>query len=366
MGSGDEEKWKEYAHELAPHKYEIGAGILIAVGIFYLIWIGYMLYKAIMVRSSTPKKLPHELSAEISKYTLTAVGLAFQYMAFGSYIVGKIVKAILIDTQLLNVTTCDSDMSSMPEPRDVVLYYYVETLFQVFAMLFASCMLTTFNTLLKYLKHNYYNGESNPHSILVAMLRIVIEIISILFISIIGVGIPVALAVLFGCILYKFVRFVLNCKAGYKLYKWRIQQISEGNAEDKDNRVELEMEGTQYGYITTVFCFGAGFYVAQLAFDPLASIVEASCTLFPDDRDYIKILFHFMNLLIWGSFALVAILFLPFFLPYTIYFTGLVCCPAPVLDFLTSARNCFKKPSPKPRCELSEPLLPSDSKIQSA
>ena len=147
--------------------------------------------------------------------------------------------------------------------------------------------------------------------------------------------------------------------------KNRIEEIKEKATVDeslKDHGDQLESECTHYGYIATVFCFGAGFYVAQLTFDPLATVVEASCTIFPENMHYIKILFHFMNLLVWGSFAMVMIIFVPFFLPYTLYYACLACCPTKVLNFVSRASRCFRKPPVKVPNDLVQPLIKNGSR----
>ena len=302
-----------------------------------------------------------ELKTEYWKYVLTTAGLFLQYGVIGSYIMGKIVKNIMMDSNIVNVSTCDSQYEFNTTHRSAILYYYISTLFQVFALLCASCMLSTFNLVLNYMRSVFYRKVFSTHNIYRGIKLIAFEFILFFFVSIVGIGIPFALCSLVVCILYKFIRFTINCKEGYKIYRHRIQEIRETTlgedsylSEHGDN---IESECVHYGYIATVFCFGAGFYVAQLAFDPLATLVEASCTIFPLQRYYIRILFHFMNLLVWGCFAMVIIIAAPFFIPYTFYYVCKVCCPTKVLDFLTLASNCFRKPQPKVLPELNKPLI---------
>ncbi|KAI6652060.1 hypothetical protein LOD99_4605 [Oopsacas minuta] len=374
--SSTDEQWKKYAEKLEPYKYEIGSGILILMGLFYIVWIVYMIYRAFRVGIDVKEagidvkeagidvkeasiEMKTQLTTEFWKYVLTAIGLCFQYGVIASYIIGKIVTSVMVENGVMNVSTCDSEYAFNTTLKSGFIYYYTVTLFQVFSMVNASCMLSTFNLILMYLKCVYYKKKYNTQEIRNCAILIAFEFVFINIISIIGVGIPIALAILFVLILVKFIRFSLNCKEGYKVYRHRIDRnirdgASESLIEHGDN---LESECTHYGYIATVFCFGAGFYIAQLTFDPLATIVEASCTIFPDERYYIRILFHFMKLLVWGSWAMVIIIFVPFFLPYTFYYSCIVCCPTQILNFLSRASNCFRKPGPKVHHELTQPLI---------
>ena len=362
MSDGNE-KWKKYLEELKPFKYQMGGGILFCIGLFYLAWIIYLIYRANKVRQSKEMAgvMKTELTTEYWKYVLTTIGLCLQYGVIASYIVGKIIKNIMVDVNIMNVSTCDSEYTFNTTNTSGILYYYISTLFQVFAMLFASCMLSTFNLALNYMRNVFYGKVYSVNNISRGIRNIALEFIAFFLISICGIGIPVALFTLICFILYKFIRFTMNCKEGYKVYRYRIQEARDTGREEYEYNPEhgdsIESECVHYGYIATVFCFGAGFYVAQLAFDPLATVVEASCTIFPLQRYYIRILFHFMNLLVWGCFAMVIIIFAPFFIPYTFYYAGKVCCPTRVLDFLSRASNCFRKPQPKMFTELSKPLI---------
>ena len=369
-----EEKWQQYADDLKPHKYLIGGCVLLGIGLFYLTWIGYFIYRAIKVRKDLGKAamaMETQLKTEFWKYILTTIGMCFQYGVVVSYIVGKIVKSLIVENHFVEVYTCDTSFkvneTHMKDttPKSALIYYYAITLSQVFAMLCASCMLSTFNLVLKYLKSVFYKKVYSTLDIGRCVKLLIFEFVFITVISILGVGIPFALVILFFCVLVKFIRFSLSCKEGYKVYTYRIEEIKEKATVDEsliDHGDSLESECTHYGYITTVFCFGAGFYVAQLIFDPLATLVEASCTIFPDNTRYIKILFHFMNLLVWGSFAMVIIIFVPFFLPYTLYYSCIACCPTKVLNFVSRASRCFRKPPAKIQNELVQPLINKETK----
>ena len=366
MSTGNE-KLKDYLEKLEPYRYEIGGGILLLIGLFYLIWAVYLIFRAIVARHDGEMAgvMKTELTTEFWKYILTTIGLCLQYGVIASYIMGKIVKNVIIDVHMVNVSTCDSKYKFHTSHESAILYYYVSMLFQVFAMLCASCMLSTFNLVLNYMRNVFYRKVYSTNNIYKAIKLIVLEFIVFFLVSIIGIGIPFALVTLVFFILYKFIRFTMNCKEGYKVYRYRLQEIrdtaelalGEESGDSQERGESIDSECVHYGYIATVFCFGAGFYVAQLAFDPLATVVEASCTIFPMQRYYIRILFHFMNLLVWGSFAMVIIIFVPFFIPYTFYYVCKVLCPTKALDFLSRASNCFRKPPSKILTELNKPLI---------
>ena len=369
------EKWEQYADDLKPYKYQIGCGVLLGIGLFYVIWIGYFIYRAIKVKKDLGKaamEMEIQLKTEFWKYILTTIGMCFQYGVVASYIIGKIVKNLIVEYHLVRVSTCDGNdhyydyhNETYTTAKSALIYYYVITLSQVSAMLCASCMLSTFNLVLKYLKSVFYKKVYSTLDIGRCVKLLIFEFVFIIIISLAGVGIPFAMVILFLCILVKFIRFSLSCKEGYKVYTYRIEEIREKVSADEslvDHGDKLESECTHFGYIATVFCFGAGFYVAQLIFDPLATLVEASCTIFSHNTQYIKILFHFMSLLVWGSFAMVIIIFVPFFLPYTLYYSCIACCPTKVLNFLSRASRCFRKPPPKVQNDLVQPLINKETK----